>query len=983
MGDRRLREIFEASLALSDPERRASYVRETCGDDTDLCDQLLRLLAEEVKATEVGFLEAPIVEPSSRPHASERDEPGQVGGYTLLGRVAEGGTSRVYLAEGRKGQPAEVALKILRRGLSEPAAWQSHRERATLARLDHELIPRVFDFGLTGESQPFFVMEFVDGQALTEYCDRHRLPVADRIALLLQVCDAVTYLHQHLVVHRDLKPTNILVDQEGTPKLLDFGIAKWIDATTSSATATADRALTPSYAAPEQFAGDEITTATDVYALGVMLYELLVGQRPRSWTGQPIPQVLAEWEQGDPVPPSECFDDEVAAQRGGLQSQTRAELRGGSTGSLARHLRGDLDNIVLSALRFEPQRRYRSVLEFSDDLRRFLDGRAIRARPTTRTYRFGKFVRRHSLAVSQATLLVLAVGFFAVNATFESRRLERERDVAEQAHRTSEAVMDVLLEAYRVTDPYRGPGRTVSAEEILARGAELSRTTLSEAPAVRARVEHTLGLLNLDLGHLDKAEQHLQQALHIAESSEEGDPIDLARYRAAMADALSRRNDFAPAEQAIRQALETLRSSPDAISKNALGSYERLLARILIERGKFEQAETSVAVALEIHRSEGTASEQELVLDLVVVIELQIWRGDHDLALASADEAVAVSARVFPEGSIAQAQSLSGRAYALWNLRRFDEAQSQMEEAMVIAQRSLGDRHPSVAAIANNLGLFHLSRGEMARAEPLLRSGIEVFRENFDLPHAELIRTQSNLARVLMQTDRTEEAIQLLVQCVAGYRTIYGEEHPLVAEALQHLGSSYYIDGQLRPAQLSYSEALRIRLQSSHEDLGILGSNRLLLARVERELGELDSARENLDGALEHFRRLEGELRDWLVAIGEMRLAEVLIDLGATPAAEQLIRRSITAFSAVDDRGHQAKRIECLGILGTVLAAQGRTQEAEKEMLQSLRELERAGWASAEQEAEAARRLVVFYDSLGRTADANRYRDRSIRGAAD
>jgi serine/threonine-protein kinase len=744
--------------------------------------------------------------------------------------------------------------------------------------------------------------------------------------------------------------------------------------------------LTPNYAAPEQFLGGTITTSTDVYSLGVLLYELLSGTRPYCWHGLPIPTILDSWERERPTPPSATFADPAPAGTSILCADTRAEYRSSTGGALCRRLSGDLDNIVLMALRFEPHRRYGSVPALVEDLQRFLDGRVVRARPSTWSYRLGKFVRRNALVVSQTALVFALVLLFAVRTLLESRRVAHERNVAEEQRRaavreraTTEAVTDLLLEAYRVTDPYRGQGQTLRAEEVLARGAQLAESTLTEAPHVRAQVEHTLGRLYLNLGLFERAEGHLQRALALGDAVYGVDSVETAAVRATVADVFLSRNDFESAERAIRQAIQVLRDR-GSDQEPTLGSYRRLLARVLTERGRFTDAELLARQALVSHRRGGDRLEAEVALDLNTLLEVQVWRGDHEAALASGNEAVEKSRRAFPAGSVAQAESLAGRGISLWNLRRFDEAMQDMNEAMALAEGSLGDQHPSVAAISGNLGLFHLSQGDLAAAEPLLRRAIATFRANFDRPHSALLRSQSNLARVLMQSGRARAAVALLEECVVGYRELYGDDHPLEAEALQHLGSTYYIDGQLDQAASALAQALLIRQRSGIADRTTEGANRVLLARVERERGQPLSARRHLGAALEIFARLEGDLGAWLAAIGEMRLAEVFVDLGRIDEAEALIERSMAAFSKVDDDpDHQAKRTECRGILGRILAARGRLFEAEAELAGSLEELRAASWTSAEQQAEGARRLVEFYEAQGRSSEASAYRSLSVR----
>ncbi|MDP9100058.1 MAG: serine/threonine protein kinase, partial [Verrucomicrobiota bacterium] len=433
----RVKELFEAAVDLA-PRERATLLDNECGDDDELRSEIESLLASDNEAND--FIEQPALEmprdlfpePAPEPLAGRH-----FGTYKIIREIGRGGLGAVYLAaraddEYRK----EVAIKLVRRGLDTDDILRRFRnERQILAQLDHPNIARLIDGGTTDDGLPYFVMEYVKGDPIGIYCDSHALSTADRLNLFRKACAAVTYAHQNLVIHRDLKPSNILVTPDGEPKLLDFGIAKLLGSEEDALAQTmaGQQIMTPEYASPEQVKGEKITTATDVYSLGVLLYELLTGQRPyrlKTRTAEEIARAIAHQEPERP-----------STVRG-------ASLKPGSLRNLksrATSLRGDLDNIVLKAMRKEPARRYASVAQFSDDIRRHLEGLPVIARKDTLRYRSGKFIRRHKVGVAAAVLVFLTLVGGIIATFWEARRATAQRDRAERRFADVRKLSNALL----------------------------------------------------------------------------------------------------------------------------------------------------------------------------------------------------------------------------------------------------------------------------------------------------------------------------------------------------------------------------------------------------------------------------------------------------------------------------------------------------------------------------------------------------------
>ena len=432
----KIKAVLEDALEREAPERTA-FLDAACQGDDELRGEVEALLASEAEAGD--FIETPIFRlrlSDTAPLAEGQ----RVGAYRIVREIGRGGMGSVYLAErADEAYRQKVALKVLRRGMDTDEIVRRFRsERQILANLKHENIAMLLDGGAVEDGRPFLVMEHVEGRPLDEYCDARKLSTRERLELFRKVCSAVHLAHQNLVVHRDLKPGNILVTADGVPKLLDFGIAKIVDPDQQSTLTRADlRPMTPEYASPEQVRGDAITTASDIYSLGVLLYHLLTGHSPyRPATRDPMSLAKAICETEPPRPSSVINKIEEVKRPDGSARQVTPEsvsqVRDGDAGALRRHLAGDLDTIVLKAMQKDPQRRYASVDQLSNDIARHLDGLPVIAQKDTLRYRMGKFVGRHKVGVSLAAVLALLIVGAGITVTLLWQRAVREQARAER-----------------------------------------------------------------------------------------------------------------------------------------------------------------------------------------------------------------------------------------------------------------------------------------------------------------------------------------------------------------------------------------------------------------------------------------------------------------------------------------------------------------------------------------------------------------------
>jgi non-specific serine/threonine protein kinase/serine/threonine-protein kinase len=583
----RLNQLFHDALACP-AERRAAWLEDACGDDADLVAELTELLASHGR--DEGLMERPAIAAAPDWLQREGGAVGQrFGPWRITRELGRGGMGAVYLAERADGAfEQRVALKLVKRGMdSEHVLARFRSERQILAGLEHPNIARLLDGGASDEGQPFLVMEYIEGQRIDEFARAHRLSVADRLRLWLPVASAVSYAHQHLVVHRDIKPANILVTADGTPKLLDFGIARLLDpAAEVTSTVTELRMLTPEYASPEQIEGRHTATTTDVYSLGVVLYELLTGRSPyraRSRSPRDIADAITTTE---PVRPS------VAAAE--------------SDPSLARRLRGDLDTILLTALRKEAARRYPSVERFAGDVRRHLEGLPVRARPDTIGYRTGKFVRRHQAGVAAAVLVGLALIGGIVGTAWQARQAQAAQALAERRFNDVRALAhSVLFDYHDAIEDL--PGSTPIRERLvrdglryldtLAREAHGDRSLQRELAGAYRRVGDVQGgTLNGNLGDTPgalesygKAERILQDLLS-ADSTDTSTRRELARILIDRGHLRFDTGDVPGAQALARQAETTLaplaRGPLDSDLRLELGDVDDLLGVLLLETGE-------------------------------------------------------------------------------------------------------------------------------------------------------------------------------------------------------------------------------------------------------------------------------------------------------------------------------------------------------------------------------------------------------------
>lgn len=869
--------LFAEALDRPTAERPA-FLDAACAGDAALRGEVEQLLAADAEA--YGFLESPPDE-LLRLSLDDREESGSLGRYRLLRKIGSGGMGTVYLARREdEHYRRDVAIKVLRFGLASTQAF--HRfvaERQILARLEHPNIAHLYDGGNTDDGRPYLVMELVDGLPLDEYCDRQRLTLDQRLVLYQKICGAVQYAHQNLLVHRDLKPANILITPEGEPKLLDFGIAKQLAPEADDTflrTRIGSRLLTPRYASPEQIRGAAITTASDVYSLGVILYELLAGRSPYPALAEPryeIERAICEQEPERPSlalfrpgPPSV---EEIAAARK-LRPQ-----------ALAHRLSGDLDNVVLMALRKEPRRRYGSAAQLSRDLEKHLQDLPVTARPASLRYRTRKFVRRHRAAVAAtAAMVVLAAGFIA-SLVVQGRQLTRERDKARYA-------LSFLVGTFKQADPYQTKGEKLTARDILDQGANRISLELTGQPDVQAAVMDAIGEVNLGLGRYAEAEPLLTRSLALRRQASGPNSLDVADSLEHLAELRNERSDRTGAETHLREAL-AIRRLNQGDNDLAVARTLNRLGATLVERGVSPEAAPAIEA---IHREALTIARR-----------------------AERPEGLTVVETFFALAHLQQAQG----SYA--------EAESLFREGLVVERKALGDRDPRLYRDQAELGGILLDAGKLKEAKAVLRPCLARQRTILSRAHPDLVTTLDSLAVVLDQQGRHVEAEPLHRELLPLVRAQYGPAHWRVATAQVHLASNLEGQGKGQGEAIQlYEEALEIRRRTLGEKDWQVGQVLLLLAQLYRYDQKLPKA---LGLALEAHAILEaGEGPDHpYVAHALREIGRNYLTQGRFADAEPYLRRCLEIRSKKLEARHPDLAKAQIS-LARCLIGQGRYDEA-------------------------------------------------------
>lgn len=762
------------------PGTREEELAAACGGDADVEREVRAMLAQSPSTA--GFLDQPalgrdfvlLATPVSEADLRDDLVGTHVGPYRIVRRIASGGMGTVYDAlRDDEHLTQRVAIKVVKRGMdSEDIVRRFRAERQTLAGLSHANIARLLDAGMTRDGRPYLAMEFVEGEPIDRYCDAHAMPTNDRVRLFRAACEAVRAAHQSLVIHRDLKPSNILVTHDGTPKLLDFGIAKVLTPTNGATmTLAEDRRLTPEYASPEQVRGDVITTTSDVYSLGVILYELLAGHPPYRFATRSIEEVVRVVCETSPLPPSQAIDrtysdaDPDTGEPTTVTALTISRTREGTPDRLRRRLRGDLDTIVLTAMHRDPARRYPSVEALIEDLDRYLGEMPIRAHKDTLAYRTSKFIRRNPLATVLGSLACVFLVGGGAGVSCQAQRASRQRDDAYLARDQSERVADFMVNMMSAADP-ENLGAGITPQDMVHWAADQATQEVTD-PLVRAAVQSAVGRAYTALGEYAKARETLEDAYAVRTRLLPEGHHDIAESLLDLGTLNFRTGNYEDAERCFRTSLEMHRRSRGPANwdtgraLNDLGSTLRAL-------GRTEEALRTHQEALAVRRS-------------------QAGPGGEDLEVA---------------------ESLNNIGAVYRQMGRNEEAEASVRESLAIRERLLKPDHPRVLQSRYNIATILLARGEAQQAEPLFQATLEGYRKTYPAGHTYIAIALQGLGGCHLRLAKPELAIEEFREALAIRTATLAPDDPALAIAQASLGRAYFAAGRTKEAERELVAAL-------------------------------------------------------------------------------------------------------------------------------------------------------------------------------
>jgi serine/threonine protein kinase/tetratricopeptide (TPR) repeat protein len=810
----RIQSLFDELADVGD-EERAARLASSCADDPDLKQSVEALLKSDRNDADYLVQVVGCAAESLLEQHQDRLLNTHIGPYLVTAILGHGGMSTVYRGERAAAQYRQsVAIKVLHQATMHPRLLSRlHSERHILATLDHPSIARLIDSGELPNGTPYLVMEHVDGESIDAYCDGRRLGIRARLELFVQVCSAVQFAHRNLVVHRDIKPSNILVTNEGTPKLLDFGIAKLLAPESLShtlpVTRLQERILTPENAAPEQVLGRPITTATDIYALGVLLYRLLTGRSPYRLLSYSQLQLERAICMDDPPRASHA----AAARLNGEKEADRRRVtacRATSPERLRALLAGDLDAIIAMAMRKEPDRRYASVQAMAEDINRHLQGSAVLARQGDWRYTFFKFARRHWLGVVAIAAVFLLLAVVAGVTLWQNQRIEMAREATAQERDRAQQVSAFLVEVFSQADPFNAQGREPTAKELLDRGAAKIMGNMTLQPEVRAQLLESIGIAYRRQGLSEQAIPLFEQTLAIRRQERPTDNRRIATALANLARALTEAGHLTSARDYLEQALAVARSGkePDSIE----------MAEILVQFGHLElgarsqpdQAIKFFDAALAIYRHAPGNQALAMAETLTALASTATWMDDYALAERYSRQALQIFqanlSRKHPDYAVA----LAHLGYVLTERGKYAEAEPMLNEALEIERIVFGARDPRVAETEEHLGVLYERRGDFVRAIAATKAAVDIDTERLGPAHYVTGYDQHALANLYLKTGNLAEAESSARGALAIYAQSLPAQHLYVASTRQLLGEILLRRGALAPAEAELRSAVDI-----------------------------------------------------------------------------------------------------------------------------------------------------------------------------
>ena len=905
-----VKRILATLESLPDAERDA-WLDSACGGDAQLRSDVESLMsdADVPSIMRTGGLASRV----GSMMADDRAALGRhVGPYRLVDVLGEGGMGVVYHAEQTTPIHRHVALKLVPFGMDTARMMSRFEsERQTLARMNHPYIAQALEAGAADDGRPYFVMELVHGEPVTDYCAREKPPLAVRLKLFLQICEAVQHAHQRGIIHRDLKPSNVLLTRQGAelvPKIIDFGIAKAVGQDESRQMLTTMQGQlvgTPEYMSPEQAGVIDagVDTRTDVYSLGVMFYELLCGKRPYDLKKR----TAVELERALRTPP--IAPSRVAGADGVLPPR--------------RQMSRDLDAVTMMAIEQRPDDRYASVEQLADDVRRVIEHRPVRARAQTLTYRTQQFIRRHAAGVVTAAVIAAIATAGAAGIVIQRNRAiaSEQKAVNEAARARAEAdkaseVARFLTDLFREADPSRARGAAVTARELLERGARRLATDLGSQGALRATLMDTIGMVYRALGMIDEAERITTESLAIRREALGPAHRDIAASLDNLGQLSRERTRYEQAEKYHREAL-AMRKLLLAPSDPDIGQSLSNLALALRERGKYDEARPLVKEAIEIRRAALGPEHSDTLSSMNVLGDIEDSSGNRTEAERWYREVLSVRTRVLPPDDPKLAISLHNVAGILARTGKLKDSEAMLRQALAIRLKILDPDHSDVTATQLNLAGVLQDQGRLDEAEPLYRAALEADRRKNGNQHMDVAIDLNNLASLLEERGRLAEAGQMYRESLAIRLALQGEKHPSVPTVLNNIGRLLLVQGNLAEAERSLRRSIELRKSLGMEKHPRTADTLIWLGRVLVARGRLSEAEQQYAAAIDIHRTASPNGSPGL-ASARLALGHAKVRQRRAAEAEPLLREALEFRRKNLPAGHrgigdaEAALAECL-----------------------------------------------------------------------
>ncbi|MCA9280129.1 MAG: serine/threonine protein kinase [Phycisphaeraceae bacterium] len=854
---RRVAELFETARSMRGHER-TSFLEDKCNGDDGLIAEVHRLLGHH--ESRHGLLEEPITPAAVELLSKPREDgaiPETIGQYDVHRLIGAGGMGAVYLAEQRNPKRM-VALKVIRPGvISSDALRRFELEASMLGRLQHAGIAQIYEAGTYNDGvgdRPYFAMEYVDGVPLLKYTELHGLDTRARLELVAKMCDAVQHAHQHGVIHRDLKPGNILVDGSGQPKVLDFGVARSVDEDSHTLATQAGALLgTIGYMSPEQIDGkhDDVDTRTDIHALGVIMYELLSGRMPYDLSDTTMTGALQRVRENVPT----------------------------MLGKVNPALRGDIETICAKAIEKDKSRRYQSASDLRDDIHRFLQNEPITARPASTMYQLQKLAQRNKALFVAAGVALFALVGTLVAVSIAAYEISRQRDEAVAAMNDANGATRFLSDVLMSLDPRQRGKPEVALTDFLDDVTErLDAGQLEDQPRVEAVVRETVGTAYRELGLLDVSQTHLERSLELYETVAKGTPAQRATVLCSLGGMWARKGNLERAEKLLAESISLFETVHGEDRYGAAGAMHSL-ASIRLEQRELDEAESLLHQAIELRRDEPQLHPEFLARTLTSLAAVMRRSGRSEEAKGAYEEALAIQRSLHREPRLDIAQTMNNLAILYMYEEDVDAAQPLLEEVLAIRQAFLPENHPDIARVYNSLGGIYSIRGNAEKAEEMYLKAVAMYVAAYGEEHASLGTPYMNLGVSQRVQGRYTDAVRSLEHAIAIKRASYGEQHIQVAPSLLHLAQTYILANE---STLAYECALeaheifcREEGESSSQSVvaaSVLGYSLALTGefdKAEELLLMVDTAMNAVENPSARVLRAMARNREWIVDMYE------------------------------------------------------------------------------------------------------------------